>query len=167
MLDIFKIKKLSHLSLKDKTGLNLYPWKNCRPTSVAPITKPLSESKAAIISSAGIYLKDSQEKFDPKIRGGDYSYREILSNSHVNQMKEGHRSRSFDHTGLRTDPTSGLPLPQMAELAREGFIGQLNHRHFSLMGSILTPKRFIKNTIPEIVNKLRSDAVDVVLLIPV
>jgi protoheme ferro-lyase len=34
------------------------------------------------------------------------------------------------------------------------------------MGSILAPMRFIKNTIPEIVQHMKEDRVDVVLLIP-
>ncbi|MDP6571190.1 MAG: hypothetical protein QGF57_08135, partial [Candidatus Marinimicrobia bacterium] len=77
MLDIFSIPKLKHLSIKNKTALSLYPWKNCRPDKMAALTTPLYMANVAIISSAGLYIKNEQESFDTKIKGGDYSFREI------------------------------------------------------------------------------------------
>lgn len=166
MLDIFKIQKLSQLSFKDKTGLSLYPWKNCKPRQSFTLTKPLSECKVAIVSSAGLYVRDLHEKFDHKVRGGDYTYRIISHDANLKHLADGQRSKSYDHSGIRQDTSTGMPIPQLNRLAEEGFIGRVNHRHFSVMGSILAPMRFIKNTIPEIVQHMKEDRVDVVLLIP-
>jgi hypothetical protein len=55
----------------------------------------------------------------------------------------------------------------LIQLAEEGMIGKVNHRHFSVMGSILAPIRFVKKTIPEIIQKLKEDNVQIALLIPV
>jgi hypothetical protein len=82
-------------------------------------------------------------------------------------LKDGHRSGSFDHTGLRADSSGVMLIPQLIQLAEEGMIGKVNHRHFSVMGSILAPIRFVKKTIPEIIQKLKEDNVQIALLIPV
>ena len=167
MLNIFKIQKLSHMSIKDKTGLSLYPWKNCNPNQTSSLTKPLSKCKVAILSSAGLYVRESQDRFDHKVMGGDYTYRIISDNVNLGQLADGQRSKSYDHSGIRKDPSTGMPIPQLDKLFEEGFIGSMNQRHFSVMGSILTPMRFIKNTIQKIVYHLKEDGVDVVLLVPV
>ena len=112
MLDVFKIPKLNHLSTKNKTGLSLYPWKNCQPDSSHQLQKPLAECNLAIVSSAGLYDVHSQETFDPKIIGGDYSYRIIPSDINMKALREGHRSNSFDHEVIRGNPSTGLPIPQ-------------------------------------------------------
>ena len=167
MLDVFKIPKLSHLSTKNKTALTLYPWKNCKPDFYNQLQKSLSECNVAIVSSAGLYDVHSQEAFDSTILGGDYSYRIIPSDINMDSLREGHRSNSFNHEGIRENPSTGLPLPQLNTLVKEGYIGKINYRHFSIMGSITAPSRFIKNTIPSIVKYLKADRVDVVLLVPV
>ena len=167
MLDVFKIPKLSHLSTKNKTALSLYPWKNCKPDFYNQLQKPLTECNVAIVSSAGLYDVHSQETFDSTILGGDFSYRIIPSDINMNSLKEGHRSNSFDHEGIRRNPSTGLPIPQLTALVKEGYIGKINYRHFSIMGSIIAPAWFIKNTVPDIVKCLKEDHVDVILLVPV
>ena len=167
MLDVFKIPKLRHLSTKNKTALSLYHWKNCQPDFYNQLQKPLTECNVAIVSSAGLYDLHSQETFDSTILGGDYSYRIISSDINMNSLREGHRSNSFDHEGIRENSSTGLPIPQLNALVKEGSIGKINYRHFSIMGSITAPARFIKNTIPDIVKYLKADHVDVVLLVPV
>ena len=167
MLDVFKIPKLSHLSTKNKTALSLYPWKNCKPDLYNQLQKPLAECSVAIVSSAGLYDVHSQETFDSTILGGDFSYRIIPSDINMDSLREGHRSNSFDHEGIRENPSTGLPIPQLNALVKEGYIGKINYRHFSIMGSIIAPTRFIKNTIPDIVKCLKEDQVDIVLLVPV
>jgi len=167
MLDIFKIPKLSHLSTKNKTALSLYPWKNCKPDFCNQLQKPLTECNVAIVSSAGLYDVHTQETFDSTILGGDFSYRIIPSDINMDSLREGHRSNSFDHEGIRGNPSTGLPIPQLNALVKEGYIGEISYRHFSIMGSITAPARFIKNTTPDIVKYLKSDHVDVVLLVPV
>ena len=88
MFDAFKVEKLKHISIKDKTGLSVYPWRNCKPKNSTKITKPLSECNIAIISSAGLYIKDIQPKFDEKVKGGDYSFREIPRNIKINSRRK-------------------------------------------------------------------------------
>ena len=85
----------------------------------------------------------------------------------MNSLKEWHRSNSFDHEGIRENPSTGLPIPQLNALVKEGYIGKINYRHFSIMGSIIAPAWFIKNTVPDIVKYFKEDHVDVILLVPI
>lgn len=146
--------------------LKAYPWRRIEPVPWAPLSRPLSECRVALVSSAGFVLR-GQEGFDPRDRGGDPSFRQIPGDARVEDLIESHRSRSFDHSGMRRDPNLALPLDRLRELAARGRIGSVNRRHLSFMGSITAPGRLVRETAPEAAEWLVEDAVDVALLVPV
>ena len=156
----------SEFSLTIRLFLKAYQWRKIDPVPWTPLKKPLSQSKLALVSSAGFVLPD-QPHFDESIKGGDPSFREIPSGVEVKTLVETHRSESFDHTGLQKDPNVGFPIDRVRELAVSGRIGAVNHRHLSCMGSITAPGRLIQNTAPPAVHLLVEDQVDVALLVPV
>ncbi len=158
--------ELSELPLATRLFLKTYPWRRINPTPWAPPRKPLHRSKVALVSTAGLVLPH-QTPFDDDVKGGDWSYREIPDDANVATMIESHRSKSFDHSGIKADANLGLPLDRLHELVRAGEIGAANHRHFSLMGSITTPGRLMKESAPVVANALVEDHVDAVLLIPI
>jgi hypothetical protein len=158
--------KLSDLPLSLRLFLKTYPWRRIDPVPWAAPLKPLAESKVAVVSTAGLVLP-SQEPFDDTVRGGDWSYRELPHDADLTTLRETHRSESFDHTGLRADANLGMPLDRLRELVAAGEIGSINHRHFSLMGSITAPGRLIRESAPAVAAALSADAVDAVLLVPV
>ena len=82
-------------------------------------------------------------------------------------LRDTHRSGSYNHDGVQTDPNLGFPLDRLRELAAEGVIGAVNHRHFSMMGSITAPGRLVRESAPAVASALAEDAVDAVLLIPI
>jgi hypothetical protein len=53
--------------------MQVYPYRHLDWRPGAHLRKPLSESKVAVVTSAAFY-GEGQEPFDPKIKGGDYSY---------------------------------------------------------------------------------------------
>jgi hypothetical protein len=55
----------------------------------------------------------------------------------------------------------------MRTLKENGFIGSLNHRHVSFMGSITAPGKFTAKTAPAFAQSLVEDDVDIALLVPV
>ena len=128
--------------------------------------KRISECKLALISTAGFVARD-QPSFDQSIKGGDFTFREIPNDVDVRSLVDTHRSESFDHTGIRADPNLGFPLDRLREMEREGVIGQLNHRHWSFMGSITAPGRLVTQTAPAAAQQAVEDGVDAVLLVPV
>ena len=112
-------------------------------------------------------MGSGQKPFDDSIRGGDFSFREISSDTDVLTLTDTHRSDLYDHAGLRRDPNLAFPLDRLRELVTGGRIGSINHRHLSLMGSITAPGRLMKKTAPPAARKLAEDGVDIVLLVPV
>ena len=157
---------MNEFPLKYRLYLRAYPWRRVEPVPWTPLKKPLNACRLALISSAGMVTAD-QDPFDNLIRIGDTGIREISYDVDAEILRETHRSKAFDHTGIRQDPNLAFPVDRLRELADAGFIGSLNYRYFSLMGSVTTPAKLIKNTIPQVVPKLLEDQIDVALLIPV
>jgi D-proline reductase (dithiol) PrdB len=157
---------LSEFPLKYKLFLKVYPWRRIDPVPWTALKKPLKDSRLALVSSAG-FIKPGQEPFDESIRGGDYSFREIPSDTDVSTLRDTHRSDLYDHRGLRQDPNLAFPLDRLRERVKSGRIGSLNQRHLSFMGSITAPGRLVKKTAPVAVRKLVEDGVDIALLMPV
>lgn len=158
--------KLSEFSLSIRLFLKTYPWRRIDPVPWSPLKKPLSECRLVLISSAGLVAAD-QEHFDKAIRGGDPSFREIPGDIDINTLVDSHRSKSFDHRGMEKDRNVAFPLERLRELESRGRIGSVNHRHLSLMGSITSTGRFLKDHAPQAAEKLVADGVDVALLVPV
>lgn len=157
---------LREFSLAVRLFLKSYRWRTIDPVPWTRLEKPLARSRLALLTSAGLTLPD-QEPFDPAVRGGDVSFREIPGDADLGELAEHHRSRSFDHAGVHLDPNLAFPLDRARELVARGRVGSLNHRHFSLMGSITAPGRLTRDSAPEMARRLVSDEVDVALLVPV
>lgn len=158
--------RLSDLKLKYRLYMQAYPYRHLDWRPGAQLRKPLSESRIAVVTSAAFYCTD-QQPFNPKIKGGDYSFREIPEDVTLETLKIGHKSDAFDHAGIEKDKNVALPLDRLRELKDKGHVGSISRRHFSLMGSITAPARLMSVTAPEIARKLFEDGVDVVLLTPV
>ncbi len=157
---------LDEFSLPVRLFLKSYHWRRIKSVPWTVPTKPLSECKLALVSSAGLVTPD-QEPFDESLRGGDPSYRVISSDVDLESLIDTHRSESYDHSAIRQDPNLALPLDRARELVTAGRIGSLNHRHLSFMGSITAPGRLLRDHLPEAVALLVEDGVDVALLVPV
>jgi D-proline reductase (dithiol) PrdB len=153
------------LSLTVRLFLQAYPWRRIDPIPWTPLRRPLAESRFALVTSAGFVLPGHESFSDEK--GGDASFREIPADAGVSSLVETHRSQTFDHSGIRSDPNLALPLDRFRELVAAGRIGSLNHRHLSFMGSITAPGRLIRETAPEAARRLAADGVDAALLVPV
>lgn len=158
--------EFSELPFSTRLFLKAYPWRRIDPVPWAPLKKPLTQSRLALVSSAGFVLP-TQARFDETIKGGDPSFREIPGDVSVSALVESHRSQAFDHAGIRQDPNLAFPIDRVRELARCGRIGAVNHRHLSFMGSITAPGRFVRDHVPQAAGWLTEDGVDVALLVPV
>jgi D-proline reductase (dithiol) PrdB len=129
------------------------------PPFVRP-QKPLSGCRLALVTTGGVHLP-TDTRFDIDDPSGDCSYREIPA---------GAKDLTWTHAYYRPDEGTDLdtvfPLRTIRELAGEGVIGDLNHRHFSFMGAIHDPGPLVRETAPEVAGKLAEDGVDAVLLTP-
>jgi D-proline reductase (dithiol) PrdB len=158
--------RLADLKLKYRLFLQAYPYRRIDWRPGARLSKPLPQARIALLTSAGFSVP-GQPPFNPSIRGGDWSFREIPSSVAVQTLLIGQKSDAFDHSGIEADRNLAFPLDRLREMADAGEVGPPAPRHFSIMGSISAPGRLISKTAPEIVQGLRDDEVDAVLLTPV
>jgi len=158
--------ELKELSLTLRTFLRAYRWRRIDPLPWAPLTKPLSEARVALVSTAGMVLPH-QEPFDDDFRGGDPSYRVIPGDADPRELLETHRSDSFDRAGLAADANLAFPLDRLREMAADGEIGGVAPRHLSFMGSQTAVGRLVKHAAPEAAELLVADRVDAALLVPI
>ncbi len=157
---------LGEFSFKDRIFLRGYRWRRIDPVPWAPLRKPLRECRLALVCTAGLVLPD-QEPFDKSVKGGDYSSRMIGADTPASALIDSHRSRSYDHSGVRRDANLAFPVDRVRELEESGRIGSVAREHVSLMGSITAPGRFVRDTAPVFARRLRDDDVDIALLVPV
>ncbi len=153
--------KLAHRLFMQAYRFSRVDW---RPG--ARLSKPLSRCKLALISSAGLHLP-GQPPFDARNKRGDCSFRELPSNLNLADLQMSHSSSALDRAGTMADPNMAFPLDRLREMVARGEVGSLNSRHFSFMGSILFPELLIKETAPQGAAKLKENAVDAALLVPV
>jgi len=158
--------EIGEFSLVTRTFLRAYRWRRIDPVPWAPLGKPLSDCRLALVSSAGFVTPD-QSAFDGSARGGDPSFRSIPSDFPVADLIDTHRSDSFDHEGMARDPNLAFPIDRVRELVASGRIQSVGEQHISFMGSITAPGRLVRDTAPEIARSLLEQQVDVALLVPV
>jgi D-proline reductase (dithiol) PrdB len=157
---------MDEFSLDLRLYLKAYRWRRIDPVPWAPLDKPLSECRLALISSASLVLPD-HEPFDDSVRGGDPSFRDIPRDIDVGTLIDTHPSTHFDHSGMHQDVNVAFPIDRVRELAKAGRIGEVNERHLSFRGAIDAPKHLINRTAPEVAGWLAQDGVDIALLVPV
>jgi D-proline reductase (dithiol) PrdB len=154
------------LPLKYRLLLKTYRWRRTEPVPAALRRHPLSQSRVALVTSAGL-VSSGDPPFDLARRGGDPSFRLIPADAHGASLSVHHRSEAFDRTGLAEDVNVIFPRDALAQLVLEGVIGEVAPRHLSFMGSITAPARLIRESAPEAAEALVRDGVDVALLVPV
>ncbi len=140
------------------------------PPVWTPLAKPVHRCTIALMSSAGVYLKDSQQPFDTEREKreptwGDPTYRVIPSSVSQDQVRCAHLHLS--NAGALEDVNVVFPIRAFRELAAEGAIGALAEEHYSFMGfqeRSLADWRTKQG--PELAARLKERGVDVLLLAP-
>lgn len=141
------------------------PWESGEPAPWTPVTKPLSECRVALVTTSGVHHK-SQQPFDMQDSEGDPSFREIDKETISEDYLITHDY--YDHSDAEKDLNIVFPLQRLGELQDEGIIGELASRHYSFMGHIDGHHiaTLVNQSAQEVIEKLRQQAVDVVLLTP-
>jgi len=141
------------------------PWESGEPTPWTPVTKPLKECRVALVTTSGVHHKD-QQPFNMQDAEGDPSYREIDGAKISNGYLITHDY--YDHSDAEKDLNIIFPIDRLRELQNEGIIGSLADRHYSFMGHIDGQHiaTLVGKFARQVIEKLRQDAVDVVLLTP-
>lgn len=135
----------------------------------APFKKPLAECNLAMVSTGGFYL-EGDEPFDVDSARGDAGFRTIPSNSAGEKIKVAHTH--YSHARVNEDLNVLFPIDRLRELAESKVIGKLSRNFYSFgFGGNLT-REFIGGedgsggSAHKLVEKLKADDVDCVLMVP-
>jgi D-proline reductase (dithiol) PrdB len=130
-----------------------------------PVVKRLGESRVALVTTAGVHLKD-QMPFNMNDPDGDPSSRVIDGKVSVNDLMITHDY--YDHRGADKDINIVFPIERLRELETAGLIKSAASVHFGFMGHIVGPHipTLTGVTAPEAAERLRAEGVDIVLLTP-
>jgi D-proline reductase (dithiol) PrdB len=129
-------------------------------------SKPVNESKVALVSSGGLYHKDDRsfdldrERREPL--WGDPSFREIPRGISQEEIRVAHLH--YENSHALEDCNCILPLAALDEILDEGRIGGISDYHLAFMGYQPRLGTFIRETVPRMAERLREMEVDLVLL---
>jgi D-proline reductase (dithiol) PrdB len=139
----------------------------------APFEKRLAESRIALLTSAGLYVKHAQPPFDLERERthpewGDPSWRAIAASTPAAEIGVAHLH--INDEDLLADPEIALPMRLLDRLASEGerVIGSAVAEHISVMGfQDRTLRDWQRTTAREIVAHLQGQGADGLILAPV
>ena len=136
----------------------------------APFEKRLSESRIALLTSAGLYLKGSQASFDVEREKaheewGDPTWRAIPSAARPDEIAVAHLH--INDEDLLADSEIAVPMHLLTELASEGVVGGSVADNVSVMGyQDRSLRDWRDTTAPAIVAHLREHGADALVLAP-
>ena len=130
----------------------------------------VSTAKIALMTSAGLYLKDTQPPFDIEAERlnplwGDPTFREIPRDTA--QEKIGASHLHLNTRDFYIDFNVAFPLTRFSELEAEGEIGALAEINYSFMGyQEEGAPHWQSKQGPELIQKLKDQGVNALILAP-
>ncbi len=137
-----------------------------------PLAKPIKQCRFALVSTAGLYVKDKDPPFDMERERreptwGDPTYRVIPRDV---RQEEIHATHLHVNTAdMLQDINIALPIHRFLELEESGEIGSLAASHYSFMGFQGFPGEtapWRDQYGPEVVRRMKEEEVDAALLVP-
>lgn len=131
---------------------------------LAPLSKPLNQSRVTLISSCGVHMKGDRP-MDVCHPFGDFTFRRIPSSAKhsdliIHQLKYPHDDADLDINVI-------FPIERLQDLVTESTIGGLTRHFFSFIGYNMDPERFEQTVAADIARAVCEDEqADVALLAP-
>lgn len=129
----------------------------------SPLDKPLSHCTVAIVSSVGVHRK-FDVPFDIENPEGDPSVRFIPDSTSSADLVATHGH--LDTSSMNRDINVGFPIDRLRELVGEGRVGAVAKTHYGIMGWCPRVERMRDEVAPQMINRLKQDNVDAVVLVP-
>ena len=151
---------------KAKEAFAKYPWYTTEGEPFAKLAKPASETRFALITTGGYSVEGVHEPFTglPDFSDAEPAVHTIPTD--VDRSKLVIHHHGYDHRFAKEDINVNLPLDRLTELEKEGEIGSIAGDTEVLMGLIPNVAPLVRQTIPALVDKFRSDGVEAALLVP-
>jgi len=145
------------------------PLQKADPIPWTPLAKPVERCRFALVTTAGLYMKDRDPSFD--LDGerrnpfwGDPSYRVIPRDAKQEQIGVAHLH--INPADLLADMNVALPVQRFLELEAAGKIGSLAPSHYSFMGYQPDNSEWEKRYGPEVAARMKDEGVDAAFLTP-
>ncbi len=144
-------------------GFPPYKWSEYDSSPWTTFDKPLDQACISLISAAGIF-RDDQKPFDPWAVN-DLSFRLVPIETPFNRLKLHHNY--FDHRDAVKDMNCVFPVQRLREMESEGQIGKVASDAITLgMGRLYKRTALQNETTPKIIQILKDQDTDAVLLVP-
>lgn len=127
-----------------------------------PLKKDLSDSRVALVTTAGVHLK-SDTRFEDLALDGDPTYRTIPSDASSRDLMITHNH--YDHSDGDEDVNCVFPIDRVRDLVSQGVLGGTAPDHFGFMGFNPDPARIVEKG-REVTQRLVDAKVDVALMTP-
>ncbi|MBI3967039.1 MAG: hypothetical protein HY329_15500, partial [Chloroflexi bacterium] len=150
--------RLEALSQVQRSSLESYPAQLNETTPWTPLPKPLDRCRVALVTTAGLHLRD-----DVPFASAETRFREFPSNATAAELLQSHPSANFDRSALQRDLDTSFPVDRLRELAADGKIGGLAPKAYSFIGALHRYQPLETESGPEVAQWLRADGADVVL----
>ena len=153
--------RLEDLSEAQRNQALMFPCMEHDDSPVTPMPKPLSQAKLALVTSAGLHLRDDQP-----FGRGDSGFRVIPSDAQAKDVLMSHSSIGYDHVPFYKDANITFPVDRLREMQARGEIASLSQNYYSFMGAQRDPSKILSDGAPEVAQRLLAEGVDAVLLTP-
>lgn len=122
----------------------------------AAFVKPLSEARIALLTTGGVYVRDTQAPFVDD----DPSYRVIPSATPASDLAIFHEH--YDKSNAEKDINVIFPIERLREMEGEDRIGSIAATAFGFMGYIIGDSipRLLDETAPDVARMLLEEDVD-------
>jgi glycine/sarcosine/betaine reductase selenoprotein B len=145
---------------------NPYRWAHFAEVPFAPLTKPLSRSRVALISTAAPYRPEAGDQGPGAAYNAAAKFYRVYSTptATVPDVRISHVGYDRIHTTAE-DINAYFPLARLAEAASAGRIGEVAPR-FHGAPTNRSQRVTMETDCPELLDRCCEDAVDVVVLAP-
>ena len=144
-------------------GFPPYQWTINEAAPLTRLSKPVADCAVTLLTSGGI-SHCSMPGFDPDARN-DHRLDEVDRN--VSNSDFEINDSYYNHDDADSDINCVFPIDRLREMAASGVIGSIAPRFWSgFMGRIYNRTKLIEESAPAFIEKLREDAVDILVAAP-
>lgn len=145
-----------------KLGYTPYRWFEADTApQITPLPKELSKCRIGMLATSGTYVA-GQIAYHYK---DDTSLRAIPKTTKGEALRFSHITENYLESSRR-DPNCTFPIDALNAAARERRVGEIADELYSCMGGIYSQRRVREELIPALEERLRTQDVDAVLLVP-
>lgn len=134
-----------------------------RVAPFTPLSRPVSQSRVALLTTAGAHL-DDQEPFHVETVAGDHTFRLLPDDLDPGRLRFSHTH--YVTSSARQDPNVVFPLARLHELVERGRVGSAAPFHVGMMGFNPDPTGVADELAPAVAAMLIETEVDLAILVP-